>query len=212
MEFIFQPSAYDDPALEAEAAELMRQRLEARSREVLPGMWRVTDRLNGRAAGAPDRERRRKRWRIYGVLLTALGIFALVPGLMEPRTPSLIRAGGWAVFAGLVSFCLARKRKPLRPPASCRRGAEDLLKLPRETDWAALQAEVRFDETGWTVTTAQGESRTSCKELGGVFETEHLWMLVTEGGMALLLQKKDLIKGTAADFPPYLRETINKNH
>ena len=32
MEFLFQITNYNDPALDAEAAELLRQRLEARSR------------------------------------------------------------------------------------------------------------------------------------------------------------------------------------
>ena len=212
MEFLFRISAYDGPALETEAAELMRQRLEARSREVLPGMWKMTDRLNTRASKGPDTGKRRRLYWVSGVLLIALGIFALVPGLMVPRTPGLIGAGGLAVFAGMVSFCLAKGRKPLRPPASCRKEAEELLKFPRETDWAALRAEICFDEAGWSVHTAEGKSRTSYQELRSVFETEHLWMLVTEKDMALLLQKKDLIAGEAMKFLPGLREKITENH
>ena len=87
MDFIFHITNYDDPALDAEAAELLRQRLEAKSRQTVPGMWRVTDRLNARASKGPGRETRR-RYRVYGVLLMALGVFALVPGLMEPQIPA----------------------------------------------------------------------------------------------------------------------------
>ena len=210
MEFIFQISDYNASGLEAETAELLRQRLEAHSRQVVPGMWKVTDKLNAHAARGPGREKRRTRYRVYGVFLIALGIFALVPGLMEPRVPSLIWAGGFAVFAGILEFCLVRERKPLRPSAAERKEAAELLKFRRETDWKTFQAEVRFDEDGWTVTTAEGESRTTYDRLRGVFETERLWMLVCERDMALLLHKKDLARGDPTVFSQYIQQKITK--
>ena len=212
MEFLFQISSYQDPALDAEAAELLQQRLEARSRQAVPGMWRVTDVLNTRADRGQGLEKRRRRYRIYGVFLLVLGIFALVPGLMEPRTPSLIGAGLFALLAGTAEFCLAGAKRTLAPPASCRREAAELLRTRRETDWGKLQAELRFDENGWSVTTAAGESRTSYEDLGGVFETERLWMLVYGEDLALLLQKRDLHTGEAGEFLPYLQEKIAENH
>lgn len=206
MEFVFQITSYDDPGLEAETAELLRQRLEARSREIAPGMWKATDRLNARAARGPGRKTRR-RYRVWGVLLIALGIFALVPGLMEPRIPSLIVAGSFAVLCGIWSVCL-RERKPLQPPASCKKEAATLLRTRREADWTALQAQVRFDGTGWSVQTTEGGSQTTYDKLRGVFETERLWLLVDEKNQALLLQKKDLVSGEAGDFLPCLQGRI----
>lgn len=203
MEFVFRITDYGDPALEAEAAELLRRRLEARSREVMPGMWRVTDRLNTRAAKGFGREKRR-RYRVYGVCLLVLGVLALIPGWMEPRIPSLIAAGGFAAAVGLWCLCL-RERKPLRPPASCKKEAAELLKVYRERDWKVLQAEVRFDGTGWAVKTAEGSSQTAYDGLRGVFETEGLWLLACGGEKALLLQKRNLVSGEAGDFLPYLQ-------
>ncbi|WP_297872041.1 YcxB family protein [uncultured Oscillibacter sp.] len=205
MEFVFRVSNYDAPELEFETAELLRRRLEARSRQVMPGMWKVTDKLNAHAAKGPGIGKR--RYRVYGVILIALGIFALVPGLMEPRIPSLIVTGGFAALMGVWCLCL-RERRPLQPPASCRREAAALLKARRETDWDALRAEVRFDEAGWFVKTAEGESRTAYEDLRSVFETERLWLLVGGTEQALLLQKKDLVSGEAGDFLPYLQGKI----
>lgn len=206
MEFVFRVSNYDAPELESETAELLRRRLEARSRQVMPGMWKVTDKLNAHAAKGPGR-RTRRRYKVYGVILIALGVFALVPGLMEPRIPSLIVTGGFAALMGVWCLCL-RERRPLQPPASCRREAAALLKARRETDWDALRAEVRFDEAGWFVKTAEGESRTAYEDLRSVFETERLWLLVGGTEQALLLQKKDLVSGEAGDFLPYLQGKI----
>ena len=188
MEFLFHITNYDDPALDAEAAELLRQRLEARSREVVPGMWKVTDRLNARAARGPGREKRR-RYRVYGVLLIALGVFALVPGLMEPRIPSLIM--------------------PVRRSASCVREAADLLAGRRAVDWGKAAAEVRFDGSGMTVSAQEDREAVPYGDMTGIFETERLWLLVYGGEKALLLQKKDLTSGVAAEFPPFLRDKIN---
>lgn len=209
-EFVFRMSNFNDPRLMDETAELLRQRLEAKSRRTAPWVWKVTDKLNDRPkADSAVQVRRRKRYRIYGVLLIALGVFALVPGLMEPRVPGLIWAGGWAIFAGLFSFYPAKERKPLAPPASCKKEAAALLKSRRETDWEALRAEVRFDETGWFVKTAGGGSRTAYEALRGAFETERLWLLVDEKEQALLLQRKDLASGAAKDFLPFLRARIS---
>lgn len=209
MEFVFRVSNYDVPELEAETAGLLRQWLEARSREVMPGMWRVTDRLNAHAAKDPGIGKR--RYRVYGVILIALGIFALVPGLMEPRIPSLIVTGGFAAVMGVWCLCL-RERRPLQPPASCKKEAAALLKVRRETDWEALRAEVRFDNAGWMVRTAKDSSQTAYDGLKRVFETERLWLLVYGAEASLLLQKKDLVSGDAGDFLPYLQgKIINQN-
>ena len=203
MDFIFHITNYDDPALDAEAAELLRQRLEAKSHQTVPGMWRVTDRLNARASKGPGRETRR-RYRVYGVLLMALGVFALVPGLMEPRIPSLILTGGLALLLGLWSLCL-RERKPLPPPASCRREAAELLGGRRAVDWSEASVKVCFDEEGMTVSAGEGREAVPYGDMTGLFETERLWLLVYGKDRALLLQKKDLVSGTAEDFLPHLQ-------
>ena len=209
MEFVFRVSNYDAPELESETAGLLRLWLEARSRQVMPGMWKVTDNLNAYAAKGPGIGKR--RYRVYSVILIALGIFALVPGLMEPRIPSLIVTGGYAAVMGLWCLCL-RERRPLRPQASCKKAAAELLKALRETDWETLQAEVRVDNAGWTVRTAKGSSQTAYDGLKRVFETERLWLLVYGAEASLLLQKKDLVSGEAGDFLPYLQgKIINQN-
>ena len=202
--FLFQIGSYDDPCLDVETAELFRQRLEARSRQVLPGLWRVTDRLN--AYGGRGREKRRRRYRIWGALLMALGVFALVPGLMEPKIPALIWAGGLAVFAGIAGLCLGRGVP--RIPASCREAAGSLLAGRRAVDWRGDRVEIRFDETGMTVCAEEVRETVPYHEMTAIFETERLWLLIYEGEKALLLQKRDMIEGQADAFSPYILQRI----
>lgn len=210
MEFIFHITNYDDPALDAEAAELLRQRLEAKSRQVAPGMWKVTDKLNAHAAKGPGREVRRTRYRVYGAVLIALGVFALVPGLMAPRVPSLILTGTLAILAGLLTIYGAKAKSPPASPASCRREAAKLLAERRAVDWTRVSAVVRFDGTGMTVSAGEGHEMVPYGDMTGLFETERLWLLVYGKDRALLLQKKDLVSGTAEDFLPHLQSKKEK--
>jgi hypothetical protein len=206
--FLFQISSYSDPALDAEAAELLRQRLETHSRRAMPGMWSCTDRLNAYAAKGPGRETRQTRYRVFGVLLLALGIFTLVPGLMEPQTPALIGAGAFALLAGVFAFSLTRKRTPAKAPAACKKEAQTLLARLRTMDWAKDPVQVSFDEAGMTFCSGETKQLVPCNEIKSVFETEHLWLLIYDEEKALLLQKRDCISGNAAEFFPCLTQTI----
>lgn len=212
MEFIFRLSSYDAPALEEETAQLLAQRLEERSREAVPGIWAATDRLNAYAAKGPGREKRRTRYRIYGVILIALGVFVLVPGLAEPRMPALIGAGAVGIVAGILEFCLTRKKQATALPAVCRREAARLLEQRRSMGGSLLEnrAEVRFDGGGLSLCTGEESKTVAYGEITGIFASERLWLLLYGDERALLLQKKDLVVGDAAEFGPYLRRNITQ--
>lgn len=209
--FLFQISNYDDPALDAEAAELLSQRLEAHSRSALPGLWKVTDRMNAYAKEGPGRVKRQGRYRVYAVVLFALGIFVLVPGLVEPRNPALIFAGAAAIIAGLLELFLARKEKTAAVPDSCKKEAEKLLQGRRAIDWNHAEAKVAFDETGMTISSGEKRETVPYGQISEVFESEHLWLLLYSGEKALLLQKKDLVSGEAASFTAQILEKSKGN-
>ena len=206
--FLFQISNYDDPALDTEAPKLLHQRLEEHSRRTVPWMWKVTDRLNAHAANGPEQETRRTRYRVYGVFLLALGVFALIPGLMEPRTPALIGAGTLAIISGILEFCLARKRKPRDVSKACRKEAEELLSGRRAVDWSKTQMKVCFDKNGMTASDGKKQDFIPYDKMTGIFETDHLWLVIYDGEKALLLQKEDLVEGAAGDFFSYLLHKI----
>ena len=209
--FLFQISNYDNPALDMETAKLFQQRLEAYSRRTVPLVWNVTDKLNAHTAKRPSREVRRVRYRVYGVLLLALGIFALVPGLMEPRTPSLILVGAFAIIVGLLEFCLVRQKKPLSIPASCQKEAQEFLAGRRAIDWSKTIVKACFDENGMTVSDEKKQEVVQYEKMTGLFETKNLWLLIYADEKGLLLQKRDLISGDVSDFSSYLHCKITEN-
>ena len=211
MEFIFCLSGYDDPSLDEETVQLLSKRLEARSREEVPGLWKVIDGLNAYAAKDSGREKRRRRYRIWGVILIALGIFVLVPGLVEPRTPVLIAAGVVGIVFGFLHF-LPIGEKSSSAPAASRREAAKLLSQRRGVDWSLPEnrTELRFDGAGLSVLAGEKEDAVPYGEMTAVYETERLWLLLYSGEKALLLQKKDMTAGELEKFVPYLQENIGK--
>lgn len=199
--FLFQISNYDNPALDIEVPKLFQQRLESHSRRVAPLMWKATDKLNAHAAKGTNQDGQRVRHRIYGVLLVALGVFALVPGLMEPRIPSLILAGAFAIIVGLLRLC---QRKPLPVPVSCQKEAQEFLAGRRAIDWSKAIVKVCFDENGMTVSDGKKQEVVPYEKMTGLFETENFWLLTYADEKGLLLQKGDLISEDASEFSSYL--------
>ena len=208
--YLFQISNYDDPAVDRETAELLHQRLEAESRQRCPTMWNAIDRIRTHAAKGPKgpaREKRKVRYRIYGVFLLALGLLTLILGLMPPRTTDVIIVGGAVIIAGLLEFALARGRTPPRIPASCKKEARKALELRRTVDWEKLKTTIRFEDAGITICAEENEEHLSYTRIKSAFESLHLWLVVCDDERALLLQKKDLRSGNADSF---LSDIISK--
>ena len=208
--YLFQISNYDDPAVDRETADLLHRHLEAESRRRCPAMWNAIDRIRTHAAKGPKgpaREKRKVRYRIYGVFLLALGLLTLILGLMPPRTTDVIIVGGAVIIAGLLEFALARGRTPPRIPASCKKEAQKALELRRTVDWEKLKTAIRFEDAGITICTEENEEHLSYTRIKSAFESLHLWLVVCDDECALLLQKKDLRSGNADSF---LSDIISK--
>ena len=218
MEFVFQLSSYDSSDLEAETVRALDRLLEARSRSVMPGVWAVTDRLNQNrryAAEWPNQQKAAKRYRFYSALLLGIGIFMLVPGLMEPRKLLVVLLGGiLAILSSITYFRRAkalasgtRLQTPRKPSQASRRAAGQLLDQLRQLDLEKTPVSVRFDGNGVTVAdTEQEEQLVPYGGITDIFEEEYTWMLSYGENQVLLLQKKDLAVGNTEDFMGYVQE------
>ena len=190
-QYIFAPTVCG-AELEEELAAALEKRMEIFSRASLPKMWNVTDGLNRYAARGSGRKgilRKTLPW----VLILA-GLFLAIPGLMDPkelRTPLIM--GFFFVLLGVLF--LLRKR-PARRKGSSRQAAAGMLQ--NTAALATMSVQVVFDGGGMKVITQDGERSVSYAEMEMLIETPRLYLL-TYGGKATLLQKKDL-SGDAAAF------------
>lgn len=103
MEFVFLTSPYDPKVLKPQISRALEKRTELLSREQCPGLWKITDKLRAvEKVSEAVKKSRRKRRSFLGFCNWVLGLFLLIPGILEPeklRIPLL--AGAIAVGAGM---------------------------------------------------------------------------------------------------------------
>ena len=194
-QYIFAPTVCG-AELEEELAAALEKRMEIFSRASLPGMWKKTDALNRYAARGNGRKGVLRK--ILPWVLILAGLFLAIPGLMEPkelRTPLI--AGAFFMLLGVSSLL---RRRPARKKGSFRQAAAGMLQ--NTSGLAEASVQVVFDDEGMKVITQDGARAVSYEEMEMLIETPRLYLL-TYGGKATLLQKKDL-SGDAAAFTALL--------
>ena len=80
--FCFSFHAFDTEALLPQVSRALETRTELVSREKVPGLWKVTDRLNDRPAPA---ESSPMRGRVLGIVFLVLGLLLFLPSAMQPK-------------------------------------------------------------------------------------------------------------------------------
>lgn len=193
MEFVFQISPCGKPNLVPQVSRALERHTELRSRKALPKLWTYTDRLNSREkAPVQSLHKRRVRCRIYGIALLLLGIFLLVPGMMEPQELFVpLVAGVFSTGAGIASLWRSRKH-----PSGFDRAAHRLLAHCDDVP----PAQVRFTADGMTAAEAETLPYSA---LDHIVETQDLFVL-TWAERIIVLQKRDMVLGEPADFSAFL--------
>ena len=181
-------------------AMALDKRLELHSRRTMPGLWSVTDRLNSMPrASEAVLKRRQVRYRIYGVVLLVLGLFLLIPGLMEPQElAGPLVVGALCVVSGIL-YLRPRRRGPSRRE---RRQAEQLLTAMADSGGG----EVTCAAEGVSARAGKSLQQISYEEMNAIIETEDLFVLSFSKTNALILKKRDMTVGEPAAFLPFLAE------
>lgn len=201
--FIFSMKPYNMDTLVTQVAWMLEKRTELASRKQLPGIWKLTDKLNA-VPRAPEAElkRRAERRRRWGGLFLVMGIFLFVPGLMQPQElPGPLLAGFLAIVLGVLYL-----RKDDRKKKSYEKKAKQLLNnLNASTKEQKLRlvfgtAELAFSGIG-------EESKVPYVSVECALETEDMFGLVYENQM-VLLQKKELLLGAIEEFAGLLKEKV----
>ena len=112
--FIFSIKPYDVDTLASQVGWMLEKRTELASRKKLPGLWKLTDKLNA-VPRAPEAElkRRKERQRRWGGLLLVMGIFLFVPGVMKPQELPV------PLFAGFFATAPILPSEPSAKEISC---------------------------------------------------------------------------------------------
>ena len=199
--FIFSMKPYDAEILSDQVASMLEKRTELASRKRLPGLWKLTDKFNA-VPRAPEAElkRRKERQRRWGGLLLVMGIFLFVPGVMKPQElPVPLVAGFFAIVIGMLYL-----RKGDRKKKSLEKKAKQLLeKMNASMEGQKLR--LIFYDAELAITGVGDDKKISYANMECALETADLFGLIYENQI-VLLQKKELLLGTADELTETLKE------
>lgn len=182
-----------------QTARALERRTEWIARAKYPGMWKGIDAMGAKHPKKPTvQKRRHKRW---GVLLIGLGLFALIPGLMEPKAlMGPLLAGALAVTVGAVQLWTGRKSKQDSFAPAAEKLCGDRSQLP------AGMLTLCFSSTGLCVREGEEEQRAiPWQDFQLVVEEEDLFLLFYREEV-ILLPKAECPEGEEEDFFRFLQE------
>lgn len=208
MAFVFTRAPLDE-ALLPQIAHALKTRIDSLSRLKYPAMWEHADRAA--AKDTPEKKASREkaaaiRHRLWGIVFTALGIFLVVPGMMEPGKLTIpLIVGAIAVLMGVKrlfgKYVSAEEKMMRRYEASARQLLNQLNRA--QTTGAPT---LTFDEEAMTMTTPNGsEEGVPYTAMEYVIEEEDL-ILITFGTKVTVIRQTELVEGDIADFLPFLED------
>lgn len=197
MEYIFRTTAYDAAALVPEVGKALEKRAELYSRQRVPGIWKLTDRLPKNTEPYQMTRGRRVYRRVIGVVLLLMGLFLLIPGLIKPAELLVpLLAGVCGVGAGIYALWSTRKKRTNRFEKAARKFLSGVSN--------AEPAEVRFSEAGMMI---GDEPAVPYSDMEYFLETQSGY-LITWAARGVFLQKKDFQGESLAEFSDFVRNEI----
>lgn len=199
--FIFSMKPYDAEILSDQVARMLEKRTELASRKKLPGLWKLTDKLNA-VPRAPEAElkRRKERQRRWGGLLLVMGIFLFVPGIMKPQElPVPLVAGFFAIVMGMLYL-----RKGDRKKNSYEKKAKKLLEN-MNASMENQKLRLVFGDTEFVISGAGEDKKVSYADMECALETKDLFGLIYDNQI-IIVQKQELLLGNAEDLIKALKE------
>ena len=198
--FIFSMKPYDIDALSGQMAWMLEKRVELASRKKLPGLWKLTDKLNATRTPEAEAKRRKERQKAWGGLFLVMGIFLFVPGIMNPQELVVPLVAGFLTIILGVWYL----KKDERKNASFEKKAIKLLEgLNASMEGQKLR--LVCSDTKVTFSGVGDSKKVLYENMECTLETEDLFGLVQENQL-VLLQKQELLLGEASEFARLLEE------
>ncbi len=199
----FDLTATDTTALLPQATAALEKHTELKSRQKYPAMWARTDKA--RAAVRP-----RSRWprKLLSILCMAMGIFLLVPGLMQPKELAApLFAGILGITSGVYGLTRHRMVQWLKNSQTAQYQKAAARLLEGKATLESNRYTVCFGTDGFAVTDAVDGDRLDIPytRLECVIAAQDVYLLFYDD-KALLLQKRDLAGGGAENFYAFIAE------
>lgn len=196
MDYVFELEPVTGEEYLPQIAAALQARTELVSRAKYPKMWRTADRLGNGPRVSPEAKRQRKvRYRIYGAVLLALGVFLLIPAATDPNAGLLpMIVGALSLFMALQAFRWSSDKGLFKTPeADFEKPARQL--LDGLSAPGRRGGRVTFANAGIALKPSAGEAvGVDYRDIDFLFETADL-IVFTDGKRIIVLRKAELAIG-----------------
>ena len=204
--YVFHLGRYDTEALLPQVAKVLDKRMEIVTREQFPKMWKLTDKLHSMTKG---NTRSKLRIKVMSVVCLALGVFLLVPSLMEPHELFVpLIAGSIATLFGIGGLWFNRKNKKNRFDKPAR------MLLTRYSDISLKQGiSVSFSNDGMSLASSLPDADSAVfvrySEFECIIEAPDLFLIFYDNRV-LVLQKSHLEANFIEGFDDFMKSKVQK--
>ncbi|NMA65837.1 MAG: hypothetical protein GX957_06285 [Clostridiaceae bacterium] len=199
MEFVFVLTKYNDESFKPQVSKALEKRTELVSRKEYPHMWKFIDKMNSRRKVSGEvLKKRHGRYKVYGIFLILLGLFLLIPSLINPKEMLIPLLTG-TFTTGMGILYLRHGRKPKK---------EKLTSFDR----AAIQLFNKYEKISVgevTVTFSSdkihlaGSDAIDYSEVDEIIITEDFFIVIWKERITVL-QKKDLSSSNIEEFTNFI--------
>lgn len=204
MKYIFKSSGYDSDLLINQLSSVLENRMESYSRSKMPLSWKVIDQFEG-AAKVSDEvlKKRRKRYKIYGVLYLAVGTFLTIPGLVEPKKLKVVLITGLLLIAlGIIHIKPRKDNK--------KKFNEEALKILnnyKRKEEIIIDKILYFDDNGFFED--NNEKIYSYNDVDSIYISKDAYFFIYADNI-LVIQKKDNQNNSNVEFSKFLHSKFGE--
>jgi len=195
MEFVFALTGYDEESFMPQVSKALEKRTESVSRDKYPNVWKNIDKMNSKNKVSGEvLEKRRRRYKVYGILYILLGFFLLIPSLIKPEEMLIpILTGAFAICLGIL-YCRFGWKPKKKTLTSFDRAAMKLF-----NEYEKIPAEgVTISFTDDKIQLA-GDAIIDYSDINEFFITKDFFIIIWKERITVL-QKKDLSSCSEEEF------------
>ena len=194
MKFVFELTGYDEESFISQVSKALEKRTESVSRNKYPRVWEYIDKMNSKGRVSEEvSKKRRRRYKVYGILFMLVGFFLLIPSLVKPEELLVpLLAGAFAIVIGMLYLWFGRKPKE-KNMTSFDRTAMKLF-----DEYKKIPAEVTVTFTDDKVQLA-GDAVFDYGDINKFYITKDFLIIIWKERITIL-QKKDLSSCSAEEF------------
>jgi len=197
MKYIIECSKEDYSTFEGQISKALNKRIELYSRAKLSGAWRVIDGLNNTNKASQEKsDRRKRRYRVYGILFFVLGVMFILLGLLEPLELKAFKYYG--LFLLLIGIIYMHSQKDKKGTVKEINKVIESLKSNNEK---SVGLKLLFDTEGMY---SQDEDLVlRFEDIDNVIITKDIFFFIYPKNLIPIL-KRDLVEVSVREFEEFL--------